>query len=461
MVRKIQGAYYSSPSYRSSSSSTGGEGEGSVADAIGPDGSVDSLPLWRVGWTELPGRSNVLTVHDGRYTHMFESVLRGGGGGGEGGERLFGHLRLPGGSASLSGGGDGGGPLDLRGWEDEGPYRERVLYDTDDGDDNGAGGGVEGGGEGPKSAVIGTLMRIVDHRRMSDGKMLLLVQALERFVVVRPVRELPYSVADVMLFPDEEEVRYRLNVDDAGEGEGEGGPTRLTEVTAAPARYRALASSRRWQEYEFEAMARLPVRDDKRDDLTVSDIVGTALRDVMPFLPYSVLADPLLIAEADGRRVDPSELDPPPDDVATLEDEEGSIEERLVDYNIMRSRLRLKRLRVSDMDQRVPTNNTEERLWILIDDFVRIRRLQSVPAKLLSLLPRNKEWPADFVLKGWAEKSAKENPKFASQIQNYPSLRRQRSLSYAAVVLLEKMPMAKVDSRQRLLEYWSTKDRLL
>ena len=59
-------------------------------------GVIQNLPLWRVGWVELPGRANCLNVIESQYTHMFETILNSK----EKGPYYVGHLHLPGGFQS-------------------------------------------------------------------------------------------------------------------------------------------------------------------------------------------------------------------------------------------------------------------------------------------------------------------------------------------------------------------------
>ena len=195
-IRALQDAFYSSGAE---------EDEVSSSRRVEPGGSIASLPLWRVSWTELPGRSNVLIVHEARYTHMFEQVIRNG-------QMLFGHLRLPGGSNSI-----GKEGYELLSWKDEAEIMMASQADedrneaeycyTDDVQEHSS----------CRSACVGTLMKIIDYRRMGDGKMLLLVHALDRFVVSKPIQELPFSIADVQLLPDSEEMEYVLAQQQKGE----------------------------------------------------------------------------------------------------------------------------------------------------------------------------------------------------------------------------------------------------
>jgi hypothetical protein len=57
LVRSLQKSYYRSTNF--------------TRPAVDPTtGIITDLPLWRVGWTELPGRSNMLNVHEPIYTNL-------------------------------------------------------------------------------------------------------------------------------------------------------------------------------------------------------------------------------------------------------------------------------------------------------------------------------------------------------------------------------------------------------
>uniref|UniRef100_A0A7S2BYL4 Lon N-terminal domain-containing protein n=1 Tax=Florenciella parvula TaxID=236787 RepID=A0A7S2BYL4_9STRA len=126
-------------------------------------GVVHDLPLWRVQWTELPGFQNVLNVHQPHYTHMFEKIVRGPE------PWYFGHVYLPGGTSNL-------GKQDFK------------LS------------------RGSKASLVGTLMQVRDLRTLEDGRQQIVVQALQRMVVVNETTgENPYSVGTVQLLPDMEQ----------------------------------------------------------------------------------------------------------------------------------------------------------------------------------------------------------------------------------------------------------------
>ena len=127
---------------------------------------IEDLPLWRVQWPTLPGLNEVLNVHVPHYTHMFSQLQEAATA--EAPAR-FGHLLLPGGSASLS----------------DPKYA------------------LEAGSEAP---MIGVLMQVLDVTKASDGRLQVVAAGLCRFEVLRATQTLPYSRADVRLLPDQDEV---------------------------------------------------------------------------------------------------------------------------------------------------------------------------------------------------------------------------------------------------------------
>ncbi|WIA38615.1 hypothetical protein OEZ86_001925 [Tetradesmus obliquus] len=120
-----------------------------------------NLPLWRTEWAVLPGCQEFLHVLAPHYVHMFEAIFS------RPRPWLFGHLLLPAGSRSL---GSAGYAL----------------------------------ASGSSSPLVGVLVQVTRAVRLRDGKFLILSTACARFKVVRCVRELPYSVADVELLEDAE-----------------------------------------------------------------------------------------------------------------------------------------------------------------------------------------------------------------------------------------------------------------
>jgi hypothetical protein len=146
-------------------------------------GRLLQLPLWRDAQWYVPGRSNVLEISDPVYTHMFESILY------KPQPWCFGHLYLQ--------------PQDqqqaqLHIWKDLSTSSDAVVSPSSTSSSSTA--------AAPAPAVLGCLMHIADFRRMADGRLLLLVHALERFVVTDIVRQLPYAIVHAQILPDTEEI---------------------------------------------------------------------------------------------------------------------------------------------------------------------------------------------------------------------------------------------------------------
>ena len=338
-------------------------------------GILHHLPLWRVQWTELPGRSNVLNVHEGTYTNMFETILCG--------DRpwYFGHLYLPDGSSNLK----------------STDYCHKLKTYSEELKDTAR------ASEPSRSAVVGTLMRIVDYRRLKDGRLILLVQAIERFVVSNVVQMLPYSVAHVQLLPDLDSYPH------------------ATEEQAKGPRAKLIVQSMQYQEYEYED-TRLPLADSQYLDKT--DVYGVALRDIIPFVP---IADD----ESSLATIVNLELESPAVGLGLI------LEARLLNGNILCDpQLEM------DANDDVSLDEVERRLWRAMEDFCTSR--QARPADgLLQLRPQGLMTPTF--------------PETRRPSLKYPALRRQRRLSFAAAALLEGKGD---DLRPLWLETSTTKARL-
>ena len=420
-----------------------------------PDGSIASLPLWRVSWTELPGRSNVLIVHEARYTHMFEQVIRNG-------QMLFGHLRLPGGSNSI-----GKQGYELLSWKDE----AEIMLSTQQSDD-------ESEAEycytddvqehsSCRSACVGTLMKIVDYRRMGDGKMLLLVHAVDRFTVSNPIQELPFSVADVQLLPDYEEMEYCLaQQQQVQQASNQTWYSFLNNSDVIKARHMATSEQARWQEYEFDRSVRLPVRNDGSDDLSPADVVGSALKSVVPHVPFSssVSASELLLCTSEGQLEDEFDKDSPSAQNPTDTTCTVPMEKLLVDSGIL--------LGPSDPDpsrrrSSFSIEQLERELWIFVNEWVEVNNaMSSFPPELLALLPPRDtfDWPDDFILEDLATTMAaasqlKGSRPFVRVTGDYPAHRRRRRLSYVISALTDHTPFGQ-GMPPILLEIHSTRDRI-
>ena len=374
MVRSLQSAYYQSSS-----------SEPTVLEK--DTGIMRNLPLWRVQWTELPGRSNVLNVHEGIYTNMYETLLRGPK------PWYVGHLYLPGGSNNIRSEEEG---FQLKTWEKEAETSDERSGDKD-----------------RRSAVVGTLLKVSDYRRLADGRLTLLVQALERFVVVNCVQTLPYSIADVQILPD---------FDEAPEDE--------TEDKARTRRANQVMESFQWHDYEYDEDFKLPLADSKYLDAT--DIWGPDIAKVLPFVPFAKKLDPSQL-----KAVECGESKETGDFVSPLNDK-LSLESRLLEHGILSEQAPLTVEEHADLS----ADELEERLWLALEDFCNATELV-MPDEVLCLLPPGRSWstPVDRVS------------------SEYPSHRRQRRLSFAASAFLEQTRVG-ADMRQAWLETPGTVARL-
>ena len=371
LVRSLQNAYYQN-------SAT----EPTILER--DTGILRNVPLWRVQWTELPGRSNVLNVHEGTYTNMFETILRSPK------PWYVGHLLLPGGSKNLK---SSECRFQLKTWQDE-------IADDDERRDADT--------SGERSAVVGTLLRIADFRRLADGRLILLIQALERFVVAKCVRSLPYSIAHVQILPD-----YNAE------------SILATEEEARTQRANEVMESFRYHDYEYDAKFALPLSESKY--LSASDIWGPDIAKVLPFVPYS---KSFQLNPVDCMEVEATE------DIASLTNG-SSVESRLLEGGIISPPSFL-----SNKGADLSVEDLEDQLWTALQDFCRVSRIV-LPKEVLCLLPPGRSWPTPV------ERISTE----------YPSQRRQRRLSFAASAFLEQTRVG-ADMRQAWLETPGTKERL-
>jgi hypothetical protein len=59
-----------------------------------------------------------------------------------------------------------------------------------------------------RSAMVRSLMEILDHWRMDNRRLVVLMQALERFVVKEIINTRPYAIANVQIWLNEEELPW-------------------------------------------------------------------------------------------------------------------------------------------------------------------------------------------------------------------------------------------------------------
>jgi len=400
MVRSLQDAFYkSSPNDPSSPCSL----------AAGRD-VISNLPLYRrFGQTEFPGRSTLIYVADPKNTHMFESIVR------EQSEPfLVGQLNLPGEGSHYD---DFGA---LRGWRD----RAASL-------DGGVG---EGTGGLEEVELVGTVLRIVDYRRMADGRMVLLVHGLERFVVETPSREKPYPIADVRILPDTE-------CTDAA-------------IMAGRSRMQARAGALEEALLEDDCSVRLP-GDASGGEFSIEDMIGVDMQRIMPLAPF-------LASCTSEEDAGDSVLQEEEDNGDLADGNSLSVENELVHYGILQEFPSF-----TNEDNNGP-DVLERLLWSRINEYARIRNIKcgDLPRKLLALLPPEAvDWPEASTL--WrhvtGSNMAPHRDDGNTSTMHRPH-RRQRRLAYASTVLLggtgQSTGLLNRGMRQKLLVVPSTRGRL-
>ena len=415
MVRKIQNSFYSSSGVKSAdgdeslSNSSGVNKDDATCVFVDETGQFKNLPLWRVGWIEVPGRANILNVHEGHYTHMFETILRRN-------DTLtnmyFGHLYLPGGTKNSR---TGQRQYALKSWRDEAADTER--YETL----------LE------RSAVIGCLMRITDYRRLQDGRLILFVQALERFVVESVVREFPYALADVQLLPDTEQtVRTRRHTDE-----------NFGKIARASAIKRAVQY---YHDYEF-ARTQLPLPSDARY-MDAGSISGAAMAKLLPFAEFNVDAD-LECTEHYEQEADPTNQDDNNEELDGFVGGTSLLEKQLEQLDILRD---------APVSQGTDATALEKFVWLEIEELLRHTGFV-LPREIRCLLPPDMDYldiPASPAAGNQADSIYDS---MSSLSPHYPGERRQSRLSYSLPAIWET-PGEAIFMRQALLQIPSTTTRL-
>lgn len=429
LVRSLQMSFYTTSATLPegsgggpSSSSDGGPTKASSATSTtrldAETGKLHRLPLWRAPWWEVPGRSNVLNVHDPIYTNMFESILY------KPPPWCFGHLFLEGGSRNL---------------RSTDPKHQLATWQNGTGvlaDD------VASPPSSSSSAVLGALMHIKDYRRMADGRLLLLVHAMERFVVTDVHQHLPYSIADAQILPDAEEVDPHLDFYDGT----------VPEEELRPARAMAVQESVRFHAYEYDQFHCLHVP--AGPDVTVSDISHAAIAKVLPYCPFSktlepptpeppLAVSPTTVVDVQGRASRAKQNGIQSNNNNNDEDSSS------LEYMLLRRGI----LQVPPADPEyiyykqpnMATDELEYQLWLALNHFL-VTTKKPVSPILLGLLPPkgsahdSRPWPDDFVLDGIAASigDADIDHDFVPVSPDYPAHRRQRRLSFSAAYLLER-----------------------
>ena len=450
-IRAVQNIFYSSSNDGDSASTN------STTDSISSDPHLDcdtgifyNLPLWRekLGHTELPGRSSLGFIKDPAYTHMFETLLRtarcdSNDDNKNDNHLYFGQLRMDNLDVGINVNAAGSSAFAARPPSPQETDMKTPLHGWEDRMTN------------DEAVCVGTLMRINDHVRLDDGRLMLHLHAVERFVVLEPKRLLPYPIANVMILPDEEEIAENRNAN-------------------GPAVQKSLLC---WDAFEFDSTVRFPERSGGGDDsITIMSLAEVfalsgedALGSLLPFAPYRYScfdegSDHNMMIDSDNTKHSSTRrtigaVVPDTSDLAR-----SNVIREATSYTLERTERTINSI---DMPQ---TSEIEYDLWILIDEYVKLREVTNVfPKHLLSLLPRGIEWPEHFSLYKLASAYcgvADDNNSFAfvADRSDYPNQRRQKRLSHACTALLggpvNDHPLLNRTMRRRLLEIPSTKGRL-
>ena len=420
MVRQIQKSFYQSTASTaiSNDDNTSSDEEGNVGAESGPKllsghgGIMTNLPLWRVGWVEVPGRANILNVHEGHYTHMFETIVRRHEQELEHGHSdhptpmYFGHLHLPGGTKSSR---TGERRFALKSWRDE--VADKEGFDMLD-----------------RSAVLGCLMRITDYRRLQDGRLILFVQALERFVVNKVVRDFPYAVANVQLLPDVEELGDAIHDENFG---------RLARDRAVQ---RAL---HHYHDYEFES-TQLPLPTNT-EYMQTSAIAGAAMAKLLPFAQYDVDSQFTLDDEHASKSPEATSSEP-------MEGFAGGsphLQDELERCGILQA--------VIMPDSASDADGIEKLIWLELEELTRHTKF-ILPREIKCLLPPEMDY-LEFAEPPSSSRKPEDDSTSCTLSSDYPAARRQTRLSFSVPAIWETPGQASA-MRQALLQFTSTTARL-
>lgn len=395
-------------------------------------GKVTNLPLWRVGWIETPGRRNCLNVHEGIYTHMFNSILSTQADTND--PLYFGHLYLPGGTKAAKSGEE---RYRLKTWREE-------LDDVNRFDDYSKSSTLKSPDISTpsvdRSAVVGCLMQIVDHRRMEDGRLMLLVQAVERFVVDEVLETLPYSVANVQILLDKEDIQFKG--DDNNKNED------IDENSVRYLRGNAVTASFFYHDYEFNK-PKLPGANDNNDYLSKDDVQWLEISKLLPFAEYSSDHVSLTVANEKSSSIQESLLsfvNSKGDASSNYAGGELPIEEQLYNGGILWDPPSIPNVIVRRSLDSSDCDALETLLWLAMDDFCRATGF-NLPEEVRILMPPEMDY-------------LDQTPPERALSPLYPKIRRQRRLSYLAPALIENLEEVGKNIRHIWLDTPSTHARL-
>ena len=448
IVRMLQRSYYRSDDVdrNETTISQPYKGRRTILDV--DTGRVSNLPLWRVGWVETPGRRNCLNVHELQYTHMFETILSSTNGDDDDGLPLyFGHLYLPGGTSSALSGEE---RYRLKTWREE-------LVDVNRFEDYTSSSTLAAPElKSPtvdRSAVIGCIMQILDHRRLDDGRLVILVQAVERFVVEEIVKTKPYAVANVQILLDKEELPWEKGYKKTSSNEG---AKKLSNVAMDDEgkckfiRGKAVAASFGYHEYEFDKQ-KLPGWDgdgNKEMYLTKLDVPWIQISQLLPFATYSSNDQCLVAANSMTAHIMDDAILTVSNKI-NLKSANGDlpVEQELWNGGILweppRVLSTVDHVRRDDLD----CDALETLLWLALEEFCRGTGFV-LPNEVRCLMPPEMDY-LDFTTSK------------CILSMYYPKRRRQRRLSYLAPAIIENVVLPMKGRRQIWLNAPSIAARLL
>ena len=413
------------------------------------------LPITRWSMVIMPHQQTVLNVFQPQYVHMFESLLATPK------PWLYFHALLPGGIDNLA-------------------DPEYALPDQ------------LGVGEpaGPEAVLHGTLMQVISARREPDARLSLIVQGLERGVVLGGTQAFPYARSTVQALPDSEALaeaarasrKWLLSNDTEAANS-------LRPSVYARLRWRMLAAAaaaeeRCWRAYEFkhvEHRSRGPppafAAFESRAEAVCAERAVGLLDEVMPAQVASVTqADSGLGAQRwyeDGRGAVFAALSS-----AIAVDETVAMEAVQEAWSASALEVADKAEETEVAEQAAQLVALEVQVWLELDAFLRAVAKRRgggmpVPAQILSLLPPppSAGWPKEFVLTRVAEQlgeaaatqrvmdnfdPADDPEPFEPVGADYPPRRRAQRLSYSI------WAMVREDNRdlQAVIETKGTGDRL-
>lgn len=395
---------------------------------------IKDLPLWRVQWTELPGYQNVLNVHVPHYTNMFLKILNSK----DVEHRYFGHIYLPGGSENLD--------------NEEYSLASATTADNDGLEDGEGSGG--GGLKKTKASLTGVLMQISDYQQSDDGRLMLIVQALERFRVVEAKRhDSPHPIATVEIIPDRELVETKEELknenndkDDQEDEEIDGGDDHDKFLP------KAVDEAFLWHPFEARPVS--------IDECTTPIPDG---KDGKPQSGQAIAISPLMNFDANAIGINAND--------GHVRGNGGDKHNLPKTYNSLYIQTSIQR--VMDLEYAV---------WLQLDELIRLlQRLIGnsgvipnevtkipVPTQILGLLPRHppRPWPSQFALEEYATCMEKDDTAMVGtasrspfvrvdDVDCYPPLRRAQRLSYVIWILMDSIVLnvgLQVQDKQSILE---------